>query len=65
MSRLRRNWLLMLDEPRYRGLRTAVEIVPLIDGDTLTIDLTPITLRVDIDPDTLTVDLTPTTVIVG
>ena len=38
---------------------------PLIDGDTLTIDLTPITLRVDIDPDTLTVDLTPTTVIVG
>ena len=65
MTRLRRNWLLMLDEPRYRGLRTAAEIVPLIDGDTLTVDLTPITLRVDIDPDTLTVDLTPTTVIVG
>lgn len=65
MNRLRRNWLLMLDEPRYRGLRTAAQIVPLIDGDTLTIDLTPTTLRVDIDPDTLTVDLTSQTVIVG
>lgn len=38
---------------------------PLIDGDTLIIDLTPAVLRVGIDPDTLTVDLTPTTVIVG
>ena len=56
MTRLRRNWLLMLDEPRYRGLRTAAQIVPLIDGDTLIVDLTPAVLRVDI---------TPTTVIVG
>ena len=56
MNRLRRNWLLMLDEPRYRGLRTAAQIVPLIDGDTLIVDLTPAVLRVDI---------TPTTVIVG
>ena len=65
MNRLRRNWLLMLDEPRYRGLRTAAQIVPLIDGDTLIVDLTPAVLRVGIDPDTLTVDLTSQTVIVG
>ena len=56
MNRLRRNWLLMLDEPRYRGLRTAAQIVPLIDGDTLIVDL---------DPDILTVDITSQTVIVG
>jgi len=65
MNRLRRNWLLMLDEPRYRGLRTAAQIVPLIDGDTLIIDLAPAVLRVGIDPDTLTVDLTSQTLIVG
>jgi len=65
MNRLRRNWLLMLDEPRYRGLRTAAQIVTLIDGDTLIIDLAPAVLRVGIDPDTLTVDLTSQTIIVG
>jgi len=61
--RLRRSCLSVLLDDRYRGPRS--NVLPLIDGDTLTVDLTPITLRVDIDPDTLTVDLTPTTVIVG
>ncbi len=36
-----------------------------IDGDTLIVDLTPVTLRVSIDPTTLVADLTPTTVRVG
>ena len=47
------------------GYNTAAEIVPLIDGDTLIIDLAPAVLRVGIDPDTLTVDLTSQTLIVG
>jgi hypothetical protein len=65
MNRLRRNWLLMLDEPRYRGDRGTVVAAPTIDGDTLIIDMTPTTLRVNSDPTTLVVDITPTTVRVG
>jgi hypothetical protein len=65
MNRLRRNWLLMLDEPRYRGLRTAAQIVPAIDGDTLIIDLSPQVLQIDVVADTLTIDLSPGIVTIG
>lgn len=54
MNRLRRNWLLMLDEPRYRGRRG-----PGAHQHSL---MARAVLRIDLRPTAITVDLRPTTI---
>jgi hypothetical protein len=56
MNRLRRNWLLMLDEPRYRGDRGTVAAAPLVERNTIIIDCRRNTVVLDCQRDTVIVD---------
>lgn len=55
MTRLRRNWLLMLDEPRYRGDRWTVA-APLVERHTIIVDCRRDTVVLDCQRDTVIVD---------
>ena len=57
MTRLRRNWLLMLDEPRYRGLRGEVPAPPEDRIDWQILDIQSVPLRLDLRTPETVIDI--------
>lgn len=57
MNRLRRNWLLMLDEPRYRGLRGNPPAPPEDRIDWQILDIQSVPLRLDLRTPETVIDI--------